>query len=139
MEILSGSMTPRSIARAARWADGICGFSFGPSIQETETVFQTARQAWKEVGRDSEPRLVTSCWFSLEGQGRSQMDAYVRRYLQFAGEAAAAAMAPLATTTSLEALKGVIRELRDLGTDELILVPTTTDVDEVDRIADLIG
>ena len=67
------------------------------------------------------------------------MDAYVRRYLQFAGEAAAAAMAPLATTTSLEALKGVIRELRDLGTDELILVPTTADVDEVDRIADVIG
>ncbi len=139
MEILSGSMTAASIARAARWADGICGFSFGPSIQETETVFQGARQAWKEEGRDKAPRLVTSCWFSLEGDERSQMDRYVHRYLQFMGEAGAKALAPLATTTSVKALKEVIGALRDVGTDELILVPTTADISEVDRIADLIG
>lgn len=139
MEILSGSMTATSVSRAARWADGICGFSFGPSIEETETVFKNARQAWKEAGREKGPRLVTSCWFSLEGHERSQMDAYVHRYLGFMGEAGAKALAPLATTTSEKKLKEVIGALRDLGTDELILVPTTSEVAEVDRIADLIS
>jgi alkanesulfonate monooxygenase SsuD/methylene tetrahydromethanopterin reductase-like flavin-dependent oxidoreductase (luciferase family) len=139
LEVLSGSMTPTSIQRASGWADGICGFSFGPSIQETETVFQTARDAWKEAGREDSPKLVTSAWFSLEGDKRSQMDAYVRRYLEFTGEETAAALAPLATTTSATALKDVIRSLEELGTDEFILVPTTSDPDEVNRVADLIG
>ncbi len=136
-EILSGSMMPRSIDRAARWADGICGFSFGPSIEETKAVFERARQAWQAAGRKDTPRLVTSCWFSLE-EGRAQMDAYVQRYLGFMGEEIAANIAPLATTTSAEALRRVIAELDALGTDELILVPTTKDPGEVDRVAALL-
>ncbi len=136
-EILSGSMTPRSIARAAHWADGICGFSFGPSIDEMKGVFQLAREAWVAAGRETAPRLVTSCWFSLE-EGRAQMDAYVRRYLGFMGEEIAANLAPLATTTSAEALRDVISELEALGTDELILVPTTKDPEEVDRVVALL-
>jgi hypothetical protein len=32
-----------------------------------------------------------------------------------------------------------VRELSDLGCDELVLVPTTLDPDEVDRVADLLG
>jgi alkanesulfonate monooxygenase SsuD/methylene tetrahydromethanopterin reductase-like flavin-dependent oxidoreductase (luciferase family) len=66
-ELLAGSMFPRSIRRAARWADGISGFSMGPHPSEISNQFELARRAWDAQGREREPRLVTSFWFALGG------------------------------------------------------------------------
>ena len=45
-EILAGSLFPWAIRRAAGWADGLCGFSFGPSPQEVEISFETSCPAF---------------------------------------------------------------------------------------------
>src|SRR5690606_25157960 len=50
-ELLAGSLMPKSIARAARWADGLCGFSFAPDPKEIRSAFATAREAWSTAGR----------------------------------------------------------------------------------------
>ena len=92
--VLSASLSPASIRRAARWADGICGFSFGPSLAEVEGSFEAARAAWREAGRDRPPRLVTSFWFALGRDARAQLERYLRRYLAFMGEDVAAKLAP---------------------------------------------
>jgi alkanesulfonate monooxygenase SsuD/methylene tetrahydromethanopterin reductase-like flavin-dependent oxidoreductase (luciferase family) len=138
-EMLAGSMYPRSIRRAARWADGISGFSFGPSPDEVKGQFELARSAWKEEGRTTTPRLVTSFWFALGGDARAQLDDYLLRYLNFMGEEAAAKLSPSVTCTSAPALRDAARMVEDLGCDELILVPTTSDPDELDRVADILG
>jgi alkanesulfonate monooxygenase SsuD/methylene tetrahydromethanopterin reductase-like flavin-dependent oxidoreductase (luciferase family) len=138
-ELLAGSMFPRSIRRAARWADGICGFSFGPHAAEVANQFDLARSAWKEEGRGGAPRLVTSFWFALGPDARGQLDDYLMRYLNFMGRDAARKLAPTVTTLSAKALKDAARQIADLGCDELILVPTTSDPDEVDRVADILG
>ncbi len=52
---------------------------------------------------------------------------------------AAKVLAPTVKTTSATALRDATRMLADLGTDELILVPTTSDPDEVNRVADILG
>lgn len=138
-EVLAGSLWPRGIRRAARWADGLCGFSFGPSLQEVGGAFETARKAWVEAGRSTPPRLVTSFWFALGPGAEAQRDAYLRRYLGFLGADVAEKLLPTVTVTSAQALRDALAGLRDLGTDEVILVPTTLDPDEIDRVADLIG
>jgi hypothetical protein len=137
-QILAGSLVAPAIERSARWADGICGFSFGPSVKEVAFSFDTARRAWRQAERPDPPRLVTCCWFALGKDGRQQMDVYLRRYLNFMGESVAVQLAPTVKTTSAAALRQVLRELEDIGTDELLLVPTTLDPEEVDRVADLI-
>lgn len=137
--LLAGSMYPRSIRRAARWANGISGFSFGPVPEEVKGQFELARSAWKEEGRDTAPRLVTSFWFALGEAPRRQLDDYLLRYLNFMGEEAARKLAPTVTTTSNQALRDAARMVEDLGCDELILVPTTSDPDEIDRVADILG
>ncbi|MEW6271243.1 MAG: LLM class flavin-dependent oxidoreductase [Thermodesulfobacteriota bacterium] len=138
-EILAGSLVASSIRRAARFADGLCGFSFAPDPAEVAQAFEVARTAWRDAGRTAAPRLVTSCWFALGDGAREQMDAYVKRYLGFFGAEAAASMAKLCTTVSPAALRGVVARIRDLGADELILVPTTSDPTELDRVADVLG
>jgi alkanesulfonate monooxygenase SsuD/methylene tetrahydromethanopterin reductase-like flavin-dependent oxidoreductase (luciferase family) len=138
-EVLSGSLSTRSIRRASRWADGICGFSFGPSIQEIGTSFEVARAAWKQEGRRSPPRLVTGFWYALGEDARDQMDRYLRRYLAFLGPEAVKALVPSVTVLSAQALRDAVHQLEDLGTDELSLVPTTSDPDDVERVADILG
>lgn len=136
-EILAGSLLPAAIRRATRFADGLCGFSFGPDPTEVATAFDVAREAWAAQGR--KPRLVTSCWYALGDVARAQMDDYVARYLATFGPDLAAGMAPLCTTTSASTLRAVVRQIADTGADELLLVPTTSDPGEVDRVADLVG
>jgi alkanesulfonate monooxygenase SsuD/methylene tetrahydromethanopterin reductase-like flavin-dependent oxidoreductase (luciferase family) len=139
--ILAGVLFPRAIRRAARYADGIKGFSFGPSFEEIAGGFEAAREAWREAGRPA-PRLATGFWFALPGRGgdpRDQIDAYVKRYLNFLGPGAAGRIAPTVSVTSAAALRDAAARLRDLGCDELVLVPTTLDPDEVNRVADVLG
>jgi len=138
-ELLAGALAPDSIRRAAKWADGICGFSFGPSAAEIELAFNTAREGWQTAGRPRSPRLVTSFWYALGPKARAQLDEYLHRYLGFLGDDVARALAPSVTTTSAAALRDAARMLADLGADELILVPTTADPDEVHRVADILG
>ncbi len=137
-EILAGAIFPRAIARAAHWADGLTGFSFGPSLDEVGRGFELARRAWKQAGRP-EPRLVTGFWFALGAGAREQLDGYLRRYLDFMGPGIAEKLAPTVRVTSARALVDAARALAELGADELLLVPTTRDPDEVDRVADLLG
>ncbi len=136
--IWAGALGPRSIRRAARWADGLAGFSFGPSAEEIGTAFERARKAWAEEGRPA-PRLVTSFWFALGPKAREQLDAYLARYLAFLGPGVPEKLAPTVTVTSARALRDAARQVAELGADELILVPTSADPEEVDRVADLLG
>jgi len=138
-EILAGSLFPRSIQRAARWADGLCSFSFGPSADEIGRQFELARAAWQAEGQSAPPRLVTGCWFALGSGARAQMDEYLHRYLNFLGPGVAEKLAPSVTTTSASALRNAVAMVEGLGGDELILAPTTSDPDEVHRVADLLG
>ena len=136
--ILAGSLSERSIVRAARWADGLCGFSFGPSTAEVSTSFEAARRAWKEADRERAPVLLTGFWFALGDDAREQMDRYLKRYLRFLGPGVAEQLAPTVRVTSARALAEAVAGLRDAGADELSLVPTTLDPDELDRAADVL-
>lgn len=136
--ILVAALAADSITRAAAWADGLCGFSFGPSPAEVELAWTTARAAWQAAGRAA-PQLTTSCWFALGARARAQLDEYLQRYLGFLGADAAKQLAPTVKTDSPQRLRDTLRQLADLGTDELHLVPTTTDPDEIARVAELIG
>jgi alkanesulfonate monooxygenase SsuD/methylene tetrahydromethanopterin reductase-like flavin-dependent oxidoreductase (luciferase family) len=136
--ILAGALFHPSIERAARWADGICGFSFSLASAEVTAAFEVARRAWKEAGRATPPRLVTGCWYALGNDGRAQMDEYLDRYLNFLG-AAREFIIPSVRTTNEAELKDAIARARDAGADELVLAPTSIDPDQIRRVADIIG
>ena len=136
-KILMGALFPRAITRAAHFADGILGFSFTLAVEELSYAFEGARAAWAAAGRREKPRLVTGCWFALGAQGRAQMDDYLGRYLSFLGPSAAG-MIPLVPTTDAQGLRDAVQRARDVGADEIVLAPTTTDPAEIKRVEDLL-
>lgn len=137
--ILVGAITEKSIARSARWADGICGFTFGPNIDQVDKSFRLLESAWTAEGRSGSPRKISSFFYALGPNADDQMDRYVRRYLGIFGEDVAAAMAKECVATSPAKLKDLLAKFEDLGTDDLILVPSSENTDQIDRVADLLG
>ena len=135
--VLVGALFPTAIERAARFADGLLGFSFTLASEELAFAFGAARAAWKAAGRATPPRLVTGCWFALGAHGRARMDEYLGRYLGFLGPAAAG-LIPLVPTVSEEALRDAVQRARDAGADEIVLAPSTIDPDEIKRVEDLL-
>lgn len=133
--LLAGAMGPKAITAASQWADGVTGFSFGPNPAEIGHHIDLARQAWRDAGRPP-PRLITSFWYGLGGQGRSQIQAHLRRYLNWLPQEQVEALLPhTGFAGDGSALVNQIRQLQSLGADEIILTPTTNDPAEPDRLA----
>jgi alkanesulfonate monooxygenase SsuD/methylene tetrahydromethanopterin reductase-like flavin-dependent oxidoreductase (luciferase family) len=137
-KLLAGSLMVESIQAASKWADGLCGFSFGPSPAEMELQFNAARSAWRNRGKPS-PWLGTGFWYALGPNARQQLDDYLERYLNFMAPVARENVKQICVVTTPEALKTAVQQANEAGADDVLLVPTTSDPDDVHRVADILG
>jgi alkanesulfonate monooxygenase SsuD/methylene tetrahydromethanopterin reductase-like flavin-dependent oxidoreductase (luciferase family) len=137
--VLVGAITPKSIERCARWADGLCGFTFGPDLDQVEKSYRRFETSWQAAGRRGRPRKISSFWYALGPDSQRQMETFVRRYLAIFGPDAVEAMVRHCTATSADRMSELLKQFKDIGTDELVLVPTSEDPDEIDRAAELIA
>ncbi len=141
-ELLVGTMGPRTIRSAAAWADGLAGVTLDLDPVAVSGLFDLARTAWADAGRGA-PRLTTSFWFALDdgdGSARRQVHAHLRHYMNWLPVDLVDAMAP---TTGFAGTETELRELltrfEDVGADEVQLIPTGSDVAQVERVAALLG
>ena len=63
--ILTASMGPKSLARSARWADGLSGFDLAPDPDSVVRTFDAVRSAWADAGRARRPCPPTPPGFPL--------------------------------------------------------------------------
>jgi len=137
-ELLAGAMGPRAVRLAARWADGLTGFSWGADPGEAAPIFELARKAWKEEGRAA-PRLNTGFWVAVGPKAREQLARHLGCYLNWLPPAERAASEKSAGFAgSVSELRDRLRRFEDLGADEVNLVSTSGDPDEVGRLAEAI-
>ena len=135
-ELLIGGFAPAAIARAGRWADGYLGGGGDP--EAARSLYQTVEDAWKAAGRSERPRLVASSSFALGPDAADRGAAQARHYNQFLG-AEMAESAARGVLTSPEQLRSVIEAISGIGADEMIFLPQVHDIDQVDRLADIVG
>ena len=62
---------------------------------------------------------------------------YLRRYYAFTGPFAEKIAA--ANLTSPQAVKDFVRGYEEAGCDDLVLLPTTSDLSQIDRLAEALG
>jgi alkanesulfonate monooxygenase SsuD/methylene tetrahydromethanopterin reductase-like flavin-dependent oxidoreductase (luciferase family) len=139
--LVSGSMGPKALARAARWAIGIDDATtvFGVEAEATAAAFERIRQAWTDAGRHDAPHISASLWYALGDGADERLRSYCYDYMRIMGEDTARGFASLVSCSSADALRAAVDTLDRLGCDELFLVPTTTDVDELTRTRDALG
>lgn len=137
--LLTASMGPKSLARSAVWAEGLAGFDLGPDPAGVDATFRRAEEAWSAAGRAKPPFLSTSSWFALGDGAQERLAEYAYNYLSNFGDRAARALAGLCRLSDAGAMRENLAALRETGCQEVVLVPTTTDIAELDRLLAALG
>jgi alkanesulfonate monooxygenase SsuD/methylene tetrahydromethanopterin reductase-like flavin-dependent oxidoreductase (luciferase family) len=126
--LLFGGGSDASLARTIRWGEGWTSGGGGPN--RAARFVDRLRDAWATAGRTGTPRLVGLSHFALGDDARSRARDYLAHYYGEWGSSMADAI-PVTADAIVETAGG----FRSHGYDELILVPTVAELDQVDGAA----
>lgn len=130
--LLFGGLVPAAYRRAATRGQGWVAPLFG--LQIVESGAREVRKAWAGAGRAGQPRIVTGRYFSLGRDAESVADEYIRHY--YGEEYFPAARAD--TLTSAEQLARELERLAGVGVTDLVLYPSSADLDQVQLLAEAV-
>jgi alkanesulfonate monooxygenase SsuD/methylene tetrahydromethanopterin reductase-like flavin-dependent oxidoreductase (luciferase family) len=133
VDLLVGGGSGAAFARMARYGDGYAHGGGPPRAFASAAA--KARAAWHDLGRPGSPKLWGQAYFAL-GQEDKGED-YLLDYYAFTGPFAQTVAA--ANLTTPRAIKDFVRGYAAEGCDELILLPTVADLDQVDRLAEVLA
>jgi alkanesulfonate monooxygenase SsuD/methylene tetrahydromethanopterin reductase-like flavin-dependent oxidoreductase (luciferase family) len=133
--ILVGGLSGVSFGRMARSADGYV-HGGGPPRAFAGAAAR-ALAAWEDFARPGRPLLWGQGYFALGEAARERGADYLRDYYAFTGPFAEKVAA--ANLTTPQAVTDFVRGYEEAGCDELVLLPTMADLDQVDRLADVLA
>ncbi|MGH3525462.1 MAG: LLM class flavin-dependent oxidoreductase [Mycobacterium sp.] len=137
--LLVGTIGPKTVRSASAWADGLAGTTLDLDVAKQNELFDVARAAWAEAGKPK-PHLATSFWFALGSpdDARQQVHRHLLRYMNWIPPEYVDAMAPTTGFAGSEQeLVAVLRKFEAVGTDEIQLIPTSSDLGQLRRVADV--
>jgi alkanesulfonate monooxygenase SsuD/methylene tetrahydromethanopterin reductase-like flavin-dependent oxidoreductase (luciferase family) len=132
--ILMGGTSDQTLRRMVKWAEGWTAGGGGP--QAAGAFAKRVRDAWAEAGREGEPRLSALVYFSLGDEVADASRANLRHYYAFIGQHAD--MIADGALRTPQAIRDTVAAFSDLGFTEIFLDATTPDLDQVDRLADVV-
>jgi len=129
--ILIGGSSDRAIERTVKW--GI-GWTVGGAPPEQGAPFaERIRSAWKEAGREGQPRIVGLTYFGLGDGALEAATSYLGDYYGDMGKQIAQWI-----PKTPEDLKSTVKKFADFGFDQLYLDPVSSDLRQVDLAADAV-
>jgi alkanesulfonate monooxygenase SsuD/methylene tetrahydromethanopterin reductase-like flavin-dependent oxidoreductase (luciferase family) len=134
-ELVVGGLSDQTFARVARYADGY--IHGGGPPRAFARAADRARAAWIDAGRPRMPRLWAQGYFALGPHAAETGAHYMRDYYAFTGHYVERIVAELLTTP--QAVAQFVRGYAEAGCDELVLFPAVANLDEIDRLADVIA
>lgn len=137
--ILAGAMGPKALARAAVWAQGVYMWSGNGEKAEIARAIENVDRAWDRARRGEAPRRVAGFWFSLAPNAAARLQGYVFEYLKTFGEGRARALAKQMDRATPDAVRASLDAMQELGCDECILVPATSEPAEVAAAAKIVA
>jgi alkanesulfonate monooxygenase SsuD/methylene tetrahydromethanopterin reductase-like flavin-dependent oxidoreductase (luciferase family) len=133
--LLVGGSSGEAFSRMARYADGYV-HGGGPPRAFAGAVGR-ALAAWIDVGRPGRPMLWGQGYFALGQDAALEGARYLRDYYAFTGPFAEKIAA--ANLTTPQAIVDFVRGYEEAGCDELVLLPTAGRLDQLDRLAEVVG
>jgi alkanesulfonate monooxygenase SsuD/methylene tetrahydromethanopterin reductase-like flavin-dependent oxidoreductase (luciferase family) len=132
--ILFGGTGAAALARMARWGAGLT--IGGAGAAQAAAIVDQVRSAWKDAGRDGEPRIAALAYYSLGADAEEESRAYLRDYYGFLGGYAEQIAA--GALRSAQAIRAEVAGFEAAGVTELYLDPTAVSLDQVDRLAEVV-
>jgi alkanesulfonate monooxygenase SsuD/methylene tetrahydromethanopterin reductase-like flavin-dependent oxidoreductase (luciferase family) len=134
-ELLIGGYSPPAIRRVGRWGDGFISGGV-PNPQQVRQMFDLAEESWRAEGREGRPRLVACLYYALGPNAERGAD-YIRDYYSYFGPGADDMARSI--PSSPKTIEELIRGFSDIGADEVVCWPTVAELDQVDRLAEIIS
>lgn len=139
--LVVGTTGPRTLRSAASWAEGLAGITLDLDVAKQNELFDVARDAWRAAGR-GKPYLATSFWFALgdRDEARDQVRRHLLRYMNWIPAEYVEAMAPTTGWAGTQdELAEVLRGFAAVGTDEVHLIPTSSDLGQLRAVSEVIA
>jgi alkanesulfonate monooxygenase SsuD/methylene tetrahydromethanopterin reductase-like flavin-dependent oxidoreductase (luciferase family) len=133
--IMMGGNGDAALRRTVRWAEGWIAGGGGAAM--AAPMIEKVKEAWKEAGRDGEPRIGALAYFALGDDAAQAGAGNLRDYYGFLGDYAQQVADSM--LTSKEAIQEAIKGFADVGVTELHLDPAAASLDQVDLLADAIA
>lgn len=134
-ELLFGGFAQAVIDRVARWGDGFLGAALPPRY--LDRLFRRVELAWTDAGRAGRPRLVAQTNVAIGPP--AVLDEARRELRAYYGDAEYTEHAVEGMLTTPAQLRDAVQAFAGIGADELMLYCWSSDPEQLDRIADLIG
>jgi alkanesulfonate monooxygenase SsuD/methylene tetrahydromethanopterin reductase-like flavin-dependent oxidoreductase (luciferase family) len=130
--ILIGGNGKPALRRTVQYGDGWTAGGGGPDA--AGQMIAQVKQAWSDAGRSGEPRLSALTYFGLgdEQASRATLQNYYGFLTDYVGFIVEGAL------RTEQAVKDAVKAFEDAGVTELVFDPTVPDLDEIDRLADLV-
>ena len=131
--VLGGSVEAavrRTIQHGIGWIAG------GSGPDAFRDFGQKVAVAWEGAGREGRPRLMALAYYALGGGAEAAAQRYLGDYYGFLGEETAGYIVGGAAKSE-DAVREALAGYEQGGCDELILFPCSTDVAQVDLLADV--
>jgi alkanesulfonate monooxygenase SsuD/methylene tetrahydromethanopterin reductase-like flavin-dependent oxidoreductase (luciferase family) len=127
-ELLIGGYSEIAIRRVGRLADGyISGGISDP--KKSREFYLIAEKAWREAGRPGKPRHVGAVYIAVGEDAVDKAEKYLQSYY---GQ-------PREIPTSPQEIQDVIHTYTDVGMDELFLWPCVPELDQIDRLTEIVA
>jgi alkanesulfonate monooxygenase SsuD/methylene tetrahydromethanopterin reductase-like flavin-dependent oxidoreductase (luciferase family) len=131
--VLIGGSNQKALKRAARHADGwTMGGGAPDAFKET---LPKLKEAWEAEGREGEPRTMALCYFALGDNGKEAAQQDLGEYYEWLGKDIAQSIVDSAVINA-EMAKGYIGAFEEAGADELIFFPASSDIEQVQMLAE---
>jgi alkanesulfonate monooxygenase SsuD/methylene tetrahydromethanopterin reductase-like flavin-dependent oxidoreductase (luciferase family) len=130
-QIIVGGSSDPAFRRAAEYADGwMLG---GGSPDRFDELSERLMAAWRERGREGDPRRLALTYFALGDDPEGDTERSIRDYYSFANEYADAIVA--VTAKGEDAVRERLDHFRQAGVDEVVMFPASADPEQVDLLA----
>jgi len=128
--LLIGGSHPKAFRRAAQHADGWTSGTSGSA--DFEAGLSQLLEAWQEAGREDRPRTSASLYFALSPTAQGDMAETLGRFYGFGGYTQTRIED---TVTDADSLKRILDRFEQAGVDEVICVPVSSYVGEIELLA----
>jgi alkanesulfonate monooxygenase SsuD/methylene tetrahydromethanopterin reductase-like flavin-dependent oxidoreductase (luciferase family) len=132
--VMIGGTSDAAVRRVTTYG---AGWTMGGGPPEMAAGFvPKVTAAWRDAGREGEPRVAALAYFSLGADAEAESRAYLRDYYGFLGDWADRVVD--GALRSEAAVRGALRAFEDAGVTELTFDPTSASLDQVERLAALV-
>ena len=131
--VVVGGSSDAAFRRAAQNAGWIMG---GGPPENFAKAMPKLHEAWQAAGRSGQPRQMALGYYGLGDGAREQVHRYITDYYAFLGDYAEQMASGV--PADADSVRARIAAFAEVGCDELILFPTSSDPAQVDLLAEAV-